>query len=135
MLSSYEQILIYGKMVYNKMRQKFHMERYYDELGNVEDKLNRIKSEKSTKQPKRDDSRSNLLDATHKVGFLTKQLMMDRATRTAKENDGRQNLRLRAESKFEGRLDGQPSLLDTNTMGVRRMYIDDEKSHESISKA
>lgn len=108
------------------------MERYYDELGNVEDKLNRIKSEKSTKQPKRDDSKSNLLDATHKVGFLTKQLM-DRA-RTTKEND-RQNLRLRAESRLEGRLDGHPSLIDTNMMGARRIRLDDEKSYESSSKA
>lgn len=36
------------------------MDKYYDELGNVEEKLNRIKSEKSTKQIKREDSRGNL---------------------------------------------------------------------------
>jgi len=43
------------------MRQKFHMDKYYDDLGNVEEKLNRIKSEKSTKQIKREDSRGHIV--------------------------------------------------------------------------
>lgn len=111
------------------MKQKFHMERYYDELGSVEEKLSRIKSEKSTKQIRRDENRGGVAEhgwvpAGRSPLVPTRQYPNDKVMRSAKENDVgvRQNSKPRI--RLDSRYDRDPSFLDTHQTVIRRSAAD-----------
>jgi hypothetical protein len=106
------------------------MDKYYDDLGNVEDKLNRIKSEKYTRQ-KRDDSRhspaggdSAIPCMPHKTGTASRHLVIDKPYRLpSKENDGyakTNNARIRIDSRHER----DPSFIDTNVSVLMKRATD-----------
>lgn len=110
------------------MRQKFHMDRYYDDLGNVEEKLSRIKSEKSAKQLRREDSRNNLGSGEISTWAVNRSPVVparpfvidNRPSRVpSKENDslGRfSKPRIRLDSRY----DRDPSFIDTNQTIMRK---------------